>query len=228
MDEQALQGFLAALWGLARLICAAGTLIAGLVFLFRALFPPPKPAYGSRLAPPAGALDATDGADAGAAGPRGSPRPAAARGPALPRRPGLREFGAVCAGAVTRGYYRSLVAERLRALGRDALALGEELSEEEAYRRLRTGRGFLSEDASDLLLSDHFAARPGREGPGGSRLPPAFLRRLRRFPRLWKPAPGRGPDTSFATPFLTRVDAYLNDLNDYMQGPGGNDGQHKD
>ncbi len=201
MDEAALQGFLAALWGLARLAGASGTLIAGLVFFFRALFPPRE------------GTGASPYVSAAAVGPV---RPAAARGPALPRRPGARELGAVCAGAMTRGYYRSLVAERLRALGRDALALNEDISEEEAYRRLRQGGYFLDGDSDELLFGDHFAAPRAR---GATKPWPWF--------RYTKAERRRDADASFVTPFLTRVEAYLNALSDYMRGSGGNDGQHK-
>jgi hypothetical protein len=214
MDEQALQGLLAALWALARLVGAAGTLIAGLVFFFRALFPARKGASHA-LDPRTGV---TGAGMAGSGGERGSARPSAARGPAPPRRPGLAELAELCRGAGTRGYYRSLLAERLRALGRDALALREDLSDEEAYGRLRQGGGFLDSDSENLLFSDHFAT-PRARG--------AYTMRPWRW--LRNKGKERGPDaaTSFVTPFLDRVDSYLRGLSDYMQGSGGNDGQHK-
>jgi hypothetical protein len=195
MNELAAQGFLAALWALTRLISAAAVLIAGLAFFFRALFPPRK----------------------GSAGPHTGQRANAAadRGPALPRRAGLAELSRLCAGAKTRGYYRSLVAERLRALGRDSLALREDLSDEEAYKRLRMGRDFLDGDSAELLFGDHFA------------LPQA--RRPKKFRSWFRNArPERDQDayTSFVPPFLGRVKTYLRSLSDYMQDSGGNDGRH--
>jgi hypothetical protein len=217
MDEQALQGLLAALWALARLVGAAGMVIAGLVFLFRALFPTRNRAAPA-LDPHSGVTGVTGAGMAGSGGERGSAKPSAARGPAPPRRPGLAELAELCRGAGTRGYYRSLLAERLRALGRDALALREDLSDEEAYGRLRQGGGFLDSDSENLLFSDHFAAPRARGAD--------TMRPWRWFRNKGKE---RGPDaaTSFVTPFLDRVDGYLRGLSDYMQGPGGNDGQHK-
>jgi hypothetical protein len=218
MDEQALQGFLAAFWALARIAGAAGTLIAGLVFFFRALYPTQTGASRPLDARSAGKR----GGRAGAGAPREEPgpaRPAAARGPAPPRRPGLVELDKLCRGAETRGYYRSLLAERLRALGRDALALREDLSEEEAFRRLRQGAGFLDGDSAELLFGDHFAAPRAR---GAYTLRPWSRFRQKQKERR------RDAATSFVTPFLDRVDTYLRGLSDYMRGSGGNDGQHKD
>lgn len=77
-------------------------------------------------------------------------------------RPDRSELERILYGSVGRGYYRSLVAERLRALARDALVLRSSLGEEEASKRLRFGASYVDEEGRELLFADHFARRKAR------------------------------------------------------------------
>lgn len=81
---------------------------------------------------------------------------------AQPSRPDRSELERILYGSVGRGYYRSLVAERLRALARDALVLRSGLGEEEAAKRLRFGASYLDDEGRELLFADHFARPKAR------------------------------------------------------------------
>lgn len=94
-------------------------------------------------------------------------------------RPDRSELERILYGSVGRGYYRSLVAERLRASARDALVLRSGLGEEEAAKRLRFGSSYLDDEGRELLFADHFARPKARAEAKAAE--PAFPETVDRF-----------------------------------------------
>lgn len=94
-------------------------------------------------------------------------------------RPDRSELERILRGSVGRGYYRSLVAERLRALARDALVLRSGLGEEDAAKRLRFGASYLDDEGRELLFADHFGRPEARAEAKTAE--PAFPEAVDRF-----------------------------------------------
>jgi len=94
-------------------------------------------------------------------------RPAARRSNerlAVPGRGGREQLGRIIAGAASRGFYRSLLAERLRASARDELAIERGLSDEEALVELRRGAPLADPATMACLFEDHLAVHPRAAG----------------------------------------------------------------
>ncbi|TFG79417.1 MAG: hypothetical protein E4H20_12015 [Spirochaetales bacterium] len=101
---------------------------------------------------------------------------------AVPSAQGAGRLTRIISSAATRGYYRNLLAERLRSLVRDQIALEEGIPDDEAYRRLRDGSAPLDDDEWDLLLSDHLLARPRtRRARAEPLFEPDFIARIERL-----------------------------------------------
>lgn len=145
------------------------------------------------------------------------PKPPPSPRRATASRPDRAELERILYGSVGRGYYRSLVAERLRALARDALVIRSGLGEEEAAKRLRFGASYLDDEGRELLFADHFArpkARSERNAPGYRRAgvsngPP---------PAAADSRAGESPRARVAEPaFPEAVDRFLDKLEDYRR-----------
>ena len=77
------------------------------------------------------------------------------------RRQGLAWTSKLAAGLGESGIYRHLMAERLRLVARDILAVEQQLSDEAAIDGLR-GRQDYSNPARDFMFSHHLVSRRGR------------------------------------------------------------------
>ncbi len=132
-------------------------------------------------------------------------------------RPDRSELERILYGSVGRGYYRSLVAERLRASARDALVLRSGLGEEEAAKRLRFGSSYLDDEGRELLFADHFARPKARAERGAERSPrPGVSNRSQ--PAAADRRAGDSPRAQAAEPaFPEAVSRFLDKLEDYRR-----------
>lgn len=132
-------------------------------------------------------------------------------------RPDRSELERILNGSVGRGYYRSLVAERLRAVARDALVLRSGLGEEDAAKRLRFGASYLDDEGRELLFADHFSRPKARaeRGAGRSRRPEVSKGLA---PASADRRAGDSPRAQTAEPaFPEAVDRFLDKLEDYRR-----------
>jgi hypothetical protein len=132
-------------------------------------------------------------------------------------RPDRSELERILYGSVGRGYYRSLVAERLRALARDALVLRSGLGEEDAAKRLRFGASFLDDEGRELLFADHFGRPKARaERSAGRSRRPGVSNGL--APATADRRTGDSPRAQTAEPdFPEAVSRFLDKLEDYRR-----------
>ncbi len=91
-----------------------------------------------------------------------------ARRPASPSRQSVDELRRIVAGAATRGFYRSILAGRLRTCARDRLNLDLGLTDQEAFAAIRDGKTPWPPGTLDCALDDHLASSRSRHEPVGT------------------------------------------------------------
>lgn len=110
----------------------------------------------------------------------GHDRPAWKR--AAPSRQTTDSLRRICLGSRNRGFYRSIVAGRLRTLVRDRLSLELGLSDADAFKALRDGRTRWQPSLLSCALDDHLLAKKrGRAKSGAETAESDFLERVERL-----------------------------------------------